>query len=94
VPGHAGSRGVGTHQFIGGDRMEVVHGVNLRGRGVGPARAEVGHAPPDFTDHETHLLAQAIGAEVAIAHGALGIRRAAAARFRAARDHEGRPRIR
>src|SRR4029079_10789892 len=93
MPGQARSRRAATNQFLGKHRMKVVHGVGLRCGGILPAKAELAHAALHGADHVADLLLQAVGTEVAVEHGALGIGGAAFQRFTAARDHEARRRI-
>src|ERR1700682_4166735 len=70
--------------------MKVPNGVGLHRRGILPAEPERAETVFHFSDREPDFLPHAVRAEVAIAHDTLGVAAAAAARFGAAGDDEGR----
>src|SRR5712671_3643764 len=72
--------------------MKVMDGVGLHGRGVLPAETKRSEAAFHCRDREADLFPQSVRTEVLVAHDTLGIAAAAAARFGAAGDHEGRRR--
>ena len=88
MPGQARTRGPAAHQFAGHDRVEVMHGIGLHRGGVLPAEPECTKAAFHRSDREPDFFLQAVRAEVAVAHDALGIAPAAFPQFGAAGDDE------
>src|SRR6185437_7307400 len=68
VPGSAAADDLVGHRGIG-----IEDGIELRRRGMAPGLAEHRHAALHAAEHEARLLAQALGAGVAEADGALAV---------------------
>ena len=86
------SAGAAANQLVGKRMVEIMHGIGLHPSGVLPAVSEGGHPIHLRGRREAYLLAKAFRAEVAVAHGTLGIAPAPFARFGPAGDDEGRRR--
>ena len=50
-----------AHQFGGQQWVDVVHRVDVHAGGVGPAHAQLAHAPLMFAQHPARLLQHALG---------------------------------
>src|SRR5438093_13215721 len=72
--------------------MEIVDGVGLHSGSIVPAEPEFAHAPLHHAGDVTDLLYNALRADIAVAHRALGIARIAFLRLAAACDDETRRR--
>src|SRR5205823_5273235 len=81
-----------ARQFVGNDRVEIVHRIGLHRGGVLPAEAECVHAAFHFPRGEADFFLDAIRADIAVAHGTLRIASGPAAQFGAAGDYEARRR--
>src|SRR6266508_1703551 len=54
MPGEPGARRPAPHDLLGQKRIKVVHGVDLRRGGIGPAEAELGEATQVYTVHDLY----------------------------------------
>jgi hypothetical protein len=73
VPGQPGMGCPALDEFVGKKWMKVVHGIDLRCRGIAPGKAERSHATLHFTEHEAGFFAKAVGAHVAEPYDALAV---------------------
>src|SRR5262249_8893882 len=76
--------------LVGEEGVEVVHGIDLGRRGIGPAEAERGEPALHLAEHVARLLAHGVGRGFTVPHGAFAVSCAALPRLAAARDHEAR----
>src|SRR5262245_20909673 len=90
VPGQPGTRRAAAHDLVGEKRIEVAHGVDLRRRGVGPAKTEYRKAPLHLAHDVARLLAHGLGTGFAAPDGAFAVAAASLPRLGASRDHEAR----
>src|SRR6266511_1315033 len=58
MPGEPGARRPAPHDLVGQKRIKVMHGVDLRRRGISPAEAELGEAALQLAQHVACFLAQ------------------------------------
>src|SRR5262245_9284706 len=81
VPGEPGARRPASDDFLGQKRVNVMQGVHLRRRGIGPAEAELDEATLQFAQHVARFLAHRVGTGLAVTNGALLVARAALPRL-------------
>src|SRR5262245_44826614 len=90
VPGEAGPRRTAAYDFVGEEGVEVVHGIDLRRRGIGPAEAERAEPAFHLAEHVMCLLTHGVGRGFAMPYSAFAVACTALLRLAAARDHEAR----
>src|SRR5262245_48115869 len=90
VPGQPRVRRPAPHDLIGEKWIEIVHGVDLRRRGIRPTETEHREPPLELAQYIAGLFAHRLRAGLAVANDPLAVACAALPSLGAACDHETR----